>query len=315
MDLPDKTLNTQDAIDASSASADRPAFNPDSIGLINTVSDGTDAPPDAATKQEDASEKTIKTDGEGEQEKGTGDEGDGRFDKHPRWQQIMRERDEARRKAEEAYLEAQRIREERIRLEVERDFLREQKQAAASQQEHLPYRDTSSMSAEEIAEWMTTDPKGYHDNLIIQAREQAKREVQAVIEQSERQQQQRAREERIKKTYELYEKENPDFRTMWDRGEIQAFLEANPGHNPISAHQLMTMEARIKAVAEQAAKEAEERTNRNWQAKRQAAVLGTGPSGIGATDADNELQNTKARGGPVSVLVNRLQKLRAAAGR
>ena len=79
---------------------------------------------------------------------------------------------------------------------------------------------------------------------------------------------------------------------------------------------MMTMEARVKAAAEKAAKEAAERTNKNWQAKRQAAVIGTGPSGVGNTaDADNELQNTKERGGPVSVLVHRLQKLRAAAGR
>ncbi len=309
MDLPETTLNTQEAIDASSASADRPAFDPDSIGLINTVSDGTDVPAKTAGKQEDTTDKSLKTDGDAEPEKGTAKEqGSMRFDQHPDWQRMMRERDEARQ-------EAQRIKEERIRLEAERDFLLEQRRQPA-QEEPLPYKDTSRMSAEDLAEWMTTDPKGYHDNLVIQAREQAKREVRMALEQSEQRRLQESREASIRRTYEKYEKENPDFKAMWDRGEIQVFLEANPGHNPISAHQMMTMEARVKAAAEKAAKEAAERTNKNWQAKRQAAVIGTGPSGVGNTaDADNELQNTRERGGPVSVLVHRLQKLRAAAGR
>ena len=315
MDLPETTLNTQDAIDASSASADRPAFDPDSIGLVNTVSDGTDAPSQAAGKQEDTSGKTLKTEGDGEQGKETDGEGDTRFDRHPRWQQIMRERDEARRAAEEARLEAQRIREERIRLEAERDFLREQQQGKTAAEEPLPYRDTSQLSAEEIAEWMTNDPKGYHDNLVIQAREQAKREVRAMLEHSERQRQEREYEAARKRTYEQYAKANPDFLQMWDRKEIQAFMEANPGHNPISAHQMLTMERRIKEAAEKAAREAEEKVNKNWQAKRQAAVIGSGPAGVGTPSDDAELNNTKERGGPVSVLVSRLQRMRAAAGR
>jgi len=309
MDLPETTLNTQEAIDASSASADRPAFDPDSIGLINTVSDGTDVPAKTAGKQEDTTDKSLKTDGDAEPEKGTAKEqGSMRFDQHPDWQRMMRERDEARQ-------EAQRIKEERIRLEAERDFLREQRRQPA-QEEPLPYKDTSRMSAEDLAEWMTTDPKGYHDNLVIQAREQAKREVRMALEQSEQRRLQESREASIRRTYEKYEKENPDFKAMWDRGEIQVFLEANPGHNPISAHQVMTMERRIKEAAEKAAREAEEKTNKNWQAKRQAAVIGSGPSGVGsASDVDAELHNTKERGGPVSVLVNRLQRMRAAAGR
>jgi len=265
MDLPETTLNTQEAIDASSASADRPAFDPDSIGLINTVSDGTDVPAKTAGKQEDTTDKSLKTDGDAEPEKGTAKgQGSMRFDQHPDWQRMMRERDEARQ-------EAQRIKEERIRLEAERDFLREQRRQPA-QEEPLPYKDTSRMSAEDLAEWMTTDPKGYHDNLVIQAREQAKREVRMALEQSEQRRLQESREASIRRTYEKYEKENPDFKAMWDRGEIQVFLEANPGHNPISAHQTMTMEARVKAAAEKAAKEAADIAARESDKKHKASV-------------------------------------------
>lgn len=314
MALPDTTLNTADAVANSSVAADKPVFDPDSIGLVNTVDDGSTAAPAPAGTQDGTSDPTIKPDGDAATAKEADSDGD-RFDKHPRWQQIMQERDEARRVADEARQEAQRVREERIRLEAERDFLRQQ--ATPAKPETLPYKDTTAMSAEEIADWMANDPKGYHDNLMIQARELARREAQSLLDQSRTATQRELEQAEIKRRYEAYEKDNPEFKKMWDSGEIVKFMESNPGmYTPISAHKEMTREAREKAIAEAAAKEAEERTNKNWQAKRQATVMGTGPAGVGTTsEADAELNNTKERGGAVSVLVNRLQKMRQAAGR
>ena len=80
---------------------------------------------------------------------------------------------------------------------------------------------------------------------------------------------------------------------MWDSGEIVRFIEANPGHNPISAYQAMIYETRMQKAIEEARakaiKETEEKVNKNWQAKKQARVLGTGPSGPGVDTEDKEL--------------------------
>ena len=103
---------------------------------------------------------------------------------------------------------------------------------------------------------------------------------------------------------------------MWDSGEIVRFIEANPGHNPISAYHAMTYETRMQKAIEEARakaiKETEEKVNKNWMAKRQARVLGTGPSGPGADTEDKELKDVKSQGGLYNVLAKRLERLRTA---
>jgi hypothetical protein len=120
----------------------------------------------------------------------------------------------------------------------------------------------------------------------------------------------------IEKTYKEFEDKHKDFKPMWDSGEIIKFIEANPGHNPISAYQAMTYETRMQRAIEEAKakaiKETEEKVNKNWQAKRQARVLGTGPSGPGTDTEDKELKDVKTQGGLYNVLAKRLDRLRTA---
>ena len=99
------TLNTSEEIVDSSATAnDRPAFDPDSIGLIYDR--------EGDTTEISASKETIKQEtedaGKGEDKdtpepkKDATSEGDEtRFDKHPRWQQMLQEREQAKQLAEQ----------------------------------------------------------------------------------------------------------------------------------------------------------------------------------------------------------------------
>jgi len=116
------------------------------------------------------------------------------------------------------------------------------------------------------------------------------------------------------KTYESYAKANPDFDEMWDDGRIQAFMDKNPGHNAISAHQMLTEETRLKAAADKAVKEFEGAL----RSKRAAsAVLGAGNMSVptDAKAADERLKNPKKFGGVTEVLTARLLERRRAAGR
>jgi hypothetical protein len=316
MEVPIVTLNTADAVAGSSTAADKPVFDPDSIGLVNTVIDATDAPATntdgVITTDVDTSDKTIKPDStdadKGDPEPDAtkdADKGDDtRFDKHPRWQEMIRERDEARRIAEDARIA-------QIRLEAERDTLRQFTQKVEPVKPAvLHYRDITALTPDEITEWQVNDPKGYAANLYQQVLYEAEQRLNTVQAEREKQAQAKVQETKIKDTYAAYEKSNPDFKPMWDNGTIQKFMDDNPGHNPISAHQLMTVEKRIREATEKAAKEAEEKTNKNWQAKRQAKVIGSGPAAAPATGEDAELQNTKDKGGPVAVLAERLRRMR-----
>ena len=303
------TLNTSEEIVDSSATAnDRPAFDPDSIGLIYDR--------EGDTTEISASKETIKQEtedaGKGEEKdtpepkKDATSEGDEtRFDKHPRWQQMLQEREEAKKLAEQERIA-------RAKLEGELEALKRQPTVEKAPVK-ADYKDITALTAEEIAEWQATDPKGFAANMYAQVKAEALMKMQEDLKAEREKEKSRIS---IEKTYKDFEDKHKDFKPMWDSGEIVRFIEANPGHNPISAYQAMTYETRMQKAIEEARakaiKETEEKVNKNWQAKKQARVLGTGPSGPGVDTEDKELKDVKTQGGLYNVLAKRLDRLRAA---
>ena len=302
------TLSTSEEIVDSSATAnDRPAFDPDSIGIIHDR--------DGEFTELDASKETIKQDaedaGKGEEKdtpepkKDATSEGDEtRFDKHPRWQQMIQEREQAKQTADQERIA-------RAKLEGELEALKRQPPAEKPIVK-TDYKDITALTAEEIAEWQATDPKGFAANMYAQVKAEAMTQMQESLRAEREQEKNRIS---IEKTYKEFEDKHKDFKPMWDSGEIVKFIEANPGHNPISAYQAMTYENRLEKAIEEARakaiKETEEKVNKNWQAKRTARVLGAGPSGTGTETEDKELKDVKTQGGIYNVLAKRLDRLRA----
>ena len=303
------TLNTSEEIVESSATAnDRPAFDPDSIGLIHDrEGDVTELNPSKETlkqEDEDAGKGEDKT--TPEPKKDATSEGDEtRFDKHPRWQEMLREREEAKKAVEQERIA-------RAKLEGELEALKRQTQVEKPPVK-ADYKDITALTAEEIAEWQATDPKGFAANMYAQVKHEALMKMQ---EDFKAEREAETKKASIEKTYKEFEDKHKDFKPMWDSGEIVRFIEANPGHNPISAYHAMTYETRMQKAIEEARakaiKETEEKVNKNWMAKRQARVLGTGPSGPGADTEDKELKDVKSQGGLYNVLAKRLERLRTA---
>ena len=303
------TLNTSEEIVESSATAnDRPAFDPDSIGIIHDR--------DGEFTELDASKETIKQDAEDagkgedkttpEPKKDATSEGDEtRFDKHPRWQEMLREREEAKKAVEQERIA-------RAKLEGELEALKRQTQVEKPPVK-ADYKDITALTAEEIAEWQATDPKGFAANMYAQVKSEALMKMQ---EDFRAEREAENKKVSIERTYKEFEDKHKDFKPMWDSGEIVRFIEANPGHNPISAYHAMTYETRMQKAIEEARakaiKETEEKVNKNWQAKKQARVLGAGPGGPGTDTEDKELKNVKSQGGLYNVLAKRLDRLRAA---
>lgn len=114
-------------------------------------------------------------------------------------------------------------------------------------------------------------------------------------------------ERQIKGTYEKYASDNPDFEELWDSGEIQKFMAANPGHNTISAHQSLTLEKRIEKIKADALKEATEKLQADLRVKGKAAVVGQAPGGPAtvASNDDQDLKDPKKFGGMYAVLSRR----------
>ncbi|MFH2076518.1 MAG: hypothetical protein ABIJ57_14430 [Pseudomonadota bacterium] len=186
------------------------------------------------------------------------------------------------------------------------------KEAVAPVEKDLPYKDITKMEKEKLLEWQEDDPVGYAANLyqqmLYEARQTFKQE-QAEAHQTTS----------IKGTYEAYEKENSDFRPKWDSGEIQKFMNDHPGHNAMSAHAAITgqtiqarIDAAVKEAVTKAVKETEERVTKNFQAKRNAEVIGDGGS-IKAEGIPDELKNPEKYGGATQALATRLSRMRQAA--
>ena len=211
------------------------------------------------------------------------------FHQDPDWQRMIKERDEARIEAASA----------KAKLEV----LAPVKTAETKVELPAPtYKDITTMSKEELIEWQEDDPHGYAANLYRQ-----------FVAEKTMEDEQKAQQTTVQKTFQTYEEKNADFRQMWDSGKIQEFMNANPGHNAISAHMTMTENTRIEAAVTKATKEAEERITKNFLAKRNAQVISDGGVIKDTSDLPDELKNPQKYGGATSALSARLERMRAQA--
>lgn len=254
----------------------------------------------------DSSAGTQNTDSSGDSGKGldgqSSKDGDAdaldRFDKHPRFKELNARTKEAEARAAKVEAELELVRAQMAA------FTEEQQQKKP--QEPPKYKDITTLSPEELLEWQTEKPLEYAANLYAQIRAELREEM--------KQEEQSAKKERATKTViEEYRQENPDFDTMWASGEVKKFMDTHPGHTPISAHMMMTREQRVNDAVKNALKEREEELTKQFKAKRNASVLGTGPS-VRTITQEKALENTKAFGGLTSALAQRLRAFRQQTG-
>ncbi|MCG7851749.1 MAG: hypothetical protein MIO92_04430 [Methanosarcinaceae archaeon] len=221
----------------------------------------------------------------GKDKAGSQDGGDIDLDKHPRFVQLNARMKEAEKRA--ASLEAQ--------------FNSQTKPPVKDDQGGPTFKDISKMTKDEILDWQTENPQEYYANILAQA----KHEISGDIKSSFNKQ---SSENAVIDTYEQYAKENDDFDSMWDSGELQRFMDRHPGHTAISAHMTITSDKKTKAAIDEAVKKAEKKITDNIKAKRESRVLSSGPSAsrtFNASDIPEDLKNTKEHGGLAAVLARR----------
>jgi len=291
------SISTEQTLNDVGISSDPAIVDPDSEGIIETV--------DTGSSDDDSSAETI-TGSEGKDDAAATDQtdtgkalsgDDDRFDKHPRWQEMRSKTEEAERRA--------------IAAEAENKVLKDMglHKAPVTHQAPamLPYVDIRTLTDEQVADAMRDNPKAFSDNLYLQIKTEAIRDAMAAIKaETAKEQQDRV----LQETYVKFEDNNPDFRPMWNKGEIQKFMESNPGHNPMSAYQAMTLPARIEAATKEAVEKARKTFETDQLAKRKATTLGKTTQSP-QPDTDAELKNAKDSGGVVSVIAHRLARMRA----
>jgi hypothetical protein len=241
---------------------------------------------------------------ETDEAKGAGDdksEGD-RFDQHPRFIELN-----TRMKAAEKMAAQAETRAANLSRQLEETVLRTQ----PAEKKDLPYKDTSTMTDDQLRDWMDDNPREFRENMMAEAmfkvEEKLSNKLSTDIDT-------RTYEKRVEGTYESFAKDNPDFDEMWDKGEIKNYMDRNPGHNAISAYHMLTgevkMQAAIDEAVQKATKETEDRMRKDFATRRSQQVLNEGPGGAGRPQQDEtlDLKNSKAAGGMTALLTKRSLK-------
>lgn len=229
-----------------------------------------------------------------------------RFDKHPRWQEMIKARDEAKDRsiALEAELKA-------IKEMMQQPSIRQQ-----AQQTETPARDYD-------AEISKLDDQLENGDLSLAQYNKATREIYAAQRQEEAQRYQQEAQRTVqqalqeKSAQELRSKfieKNPDYERLLKDGTLDRIasedeFKIDNQYTAFLKHQIQELRSSQQALIDKAVKETEERVLANFKAKQGALTLGQGP-GAAPADADGkvppELKNPKRFGGVTTVLANRL---------
>jgi len=253
---------------------------------------------DPSGKDAGAANDGGKKEGGAEEGEGKGDGKLDRFDRHPRFQELIGKVHE---------LTAQ-LAEARAAMEGRGG---QQAGGQAQRPERLPFIDITTRSRDQLREWQEQDPVGYAANLYKQMQYELEKSFASKAEAARTQAEKTARRTAVRDTYNAYEREHPDFRQMWDSGQILDFMGKNPGHNAISAHMALTREAAVRAAAGLAARETEEKVRADFLAKRNAQVIQDGGTLKSTGEVPDELKDPAKYGGRVAAGAERLRRLRA----
>jgi hypothetical protein len=285
----------------------------------------TDTPDVSATVTPPGGDKSVadpaaseeKVVGQVEETKGKAGEGDtktteedlARFDKHPRFQELIKSQQDLTNKT--TTLEAQ----NQVLADQNRELLNKATQTPPPGKENIEqpsYENKLGDLAKKLddGDISMSEYMSEYTN-IIEARTEAK--VQAVASEQE-------------KTIKMSSLENdflgknPDYMEVVNSGKLEAIKQANPLHDNISAFYAYkaqeaegSTEQKVNEAVEKAKKETEETMVKNFKAKGRASVLGEGPTHAppeqGKSDA--RLKNPNKHGGETNLLAARLAERRA----
>jgi hypothetical protein len=274
-----------------------------------TKPDGSDAKSGEGTEGEGATgESQAGSDKKGGTAADGSDDGEvGRLDKHPRFQEMNERMKTAEGEATELRSENAALRDQASKFDGRLSRIEDGE--SGSDSSSLPFTDITKMSKEELEKWQDDDPVGYANNIVAMSKHETKALLDTALES-------RSYEDSVYETYEAYATKHPDFDQMWDKGEITRFMDKNPGHNAISAHQVLTAEKKaaeaktdLDKVKETTAKETEARIMKDIKAKKIAGdSLSAGPASSALAEGSEtnlDLKDTKKHGGLTTVLARR----------
>ena len=285
----------------------------DGEGFINIMDDPTidlDTDPGAANNTQSDSQEDPEIAATAEAVEDSGD-GKPRLDRDERFQKVLKERNEYKEKLEAAAATPA----PKVDMSELSQILTPRVDVTREELPAVTFKDMSVMSDDDLREWSDRAPGEYARNLARQThwettRDNILREKQRFVQ------------GKVESSLREYAATNTDFVGMVEDGTLKEFIKSHPGHNFISAHQVLTAETRSKTfetrIAEERAaakKEAEAEFNKNLRAKHRVTPLtGGGSGGVSRSPVtDPALSDTKKHGGRNAVIARRYEERRRAA--
>ena len=290
---------------------------PDQGELVSTIELSQQVQAMAANTDPEGANNTgaqgkIKTDesappeggkGTGGDEKGTGgadtNADDTRFDNHPRFQQLIAERDGLKTSFQE-------LNDKFTQLEKS---VSGNKPGDAGEGDESPMAKLAGMSKNDLADFISDNPHDYTQMILDQAKSELTSEFGEKLNQGRF-------EDAVVGELEAFAKAHEDFDPMYESGLLQQFISSHPGHNAISAYFTLTADKRqgeVQGLIDNAVKKAEDKFTANQKARNQISIMPSAPQGAPNANAiDPELSDTKKHGGKTTVLANRLARMRQA---
>jgi GrpB-like predicted nucleotidyltransferase (UPF0157 family) len=231
----------------------------------------------------------------------TGDEGDtsqktdsdsDRFDKHPRFQQLIADKNQM----------AQELAELRGQLA---GITQMQGKQGGDEKKDKPYIDITTLEPEKVREWQDEDPIGFHRNVAMQ-------QYHEIMERVEKKQDEYARKVEAQTTQAKKEaalkdwvNKNPEFTKKYNSGELQKFISANPLYdgNLIGAYHALEAQKQMGKVCERL-----EQAVANKQGLR--PLTNAPPRKVLSPEKDDRLKNPAKYGGANAVLYQRMLERR-----
>ena len=305
---------------AESTIAEQETLNEVTENAMNPISedfDGTDLDDSGATSTLD-----TDLDLEGQSDKDSSQDGGDKSDgDQERDQEVTGEGEEKAEKGQEARIdkdpvfrrlhgENQQLRNDLNQLVGKIDAMIQQGgtkggQGSGMQGKESDYVDITTMSQEDRDEWYETDRLGYEANLAKQIASEAEERVVKRLEE-------KGNKDTVKTTVEKFARENEGFTEMLNSGKISDFINSSPEnrimHNVFSAYKELTKDTKEAKTK----KEAEEKVQKNFEAKWQQKPLRGGSSAPknSASPLEEQLKNPEKYGGAKAVMANRLRAMR-----
>ena len=246
------------------------------------------------------------------------------FHEHPRWQELLAERDELQGKVSdlEGRVDSYQSLEDRVNqrfqlYERELDRHRFQPEQTVPQEQPDPFSQILEKPESEIIEQFQEDPKGFLEGFgeSIESRVMRSVDERNIVADTDR---------ALQYGLEHFAEQHEDFMPLVESGEIAHYIQSNPIHNAISAYWAIreardqgSLDNEREGLEKQIREDERNKTLASIRAKQGAEVLdgssSVTPVGSGSS-VEPELQDTAKHGGKRSVIAARLKRFRERLG-